>query len=78
LFVVENPLGSHNILLWTQHQALDFISLEVVELFLHDHHPVQILKSFFYLKKLNRGNKRVMLRKISDTRSNGYSLVYIP
>jgi uncharacterized membrane protein len=43
LLVVEHPLGSHNILLRTWHQALNFISLEVVELFLHGQHPVRIL-----------------------------------
>jgi hypothetical protein len=34
LLVAEHPLGSHNILLGTWHQAPNFISLEVVELFL--------------------------------------------
>jgi hypothetical protein len=35
LFVAEHPIDSYNILLCTWHQTLDFISLEVVELFLH-------------------------------------------
>jgi hypothetical protein len=65
LFVVEHPLGSHNVLLWTWHQALDFIPFEVVELFLHGQNPVQILQGLFYPEMLNRRDKRVMLTKIS-------------
>jgi hypothetical protein len=52
-------------LLWTWHQAPDFISFEVVELFLHGQHPVRILQGFFYPERLNRKNKRVMLTKNS-------------
>jgi hypothetical protein len=65
LLVVEHPLGSHNILLRTWHQAPHFISLEVVEFFLHGQHSVWILQGFFYPERLNRRNKRVMLTKIS-------------
>jgi hypothetical protein len=54
-------------LLWTWHQAPDFISLEVVELFLHGQHPVRILQGLFYPERLNRRYKRVMLTKISLT-----------
>jgi hypothetical protein len=66
-FVVEHPLGSHSILLWAWHQAPDLISLEVVELFQHGHHPVRILQSFFYPERLNRRNKGVVFTKISNT-----------
>jgi hypothetical protein len=45
------------------HQALEFISLEVVELFLHGHHPIKILPGFFYPKRFNRRNKGVVLKK---------------
>jgi hypothetical protein len=65
LLVAEHPLGSHNILLWTWHQAPDFISFEVVELFLHGQHPVRIPQGLFYPERLNRRNKQVMLTKIS-------------
>jgi hypothetical protein len=64
LLVAEHPFSSHNVLLWTWHQAPDFVSLEVVELFLHGQHPVRILQGFFYPERLNRRNKRVMLTKI--------------
>jgi hypothetical protein len=37
----------------------------VIEFFLHGQHPVQILQGFFYPKRLNRRNKRVMFTKIS-------------
>jgi hypothetical protein len=47
------------------HEAPNFISLEVVELFLHGQHPVWILQGFFYPERLNRRNKQVMLTKIS-------------
>jgi hypothetical protein len=49
------------------HQATYFISLEVVELFLHDHHPIWIMQDFFYLERLNRRNKGVVLIKNSNT-----------
>jgi hypothetical protein len=65
LLVAEHPLGSHNVLLWTWHQAPDFIPFEVVELFLHGQHPVWILQGLFYPERLNRRDKRVMLTKIS-------------
>jgi hypothetical protein len=74
LLVVERPLGSHNIFLWACHQASDFISLEVVELFLHGHHLIRILQHFFYPERLNRRDNRVVLTKISNTRSSHYSL----
>src|SRR5690242_3427278 len=48
------------------------IPSEVVELFLHCHHPIRILKCFLYPVWLNRGNKRVMLTKMCNTRSSGY------
>ena len=50
---------------------------EVVELLLHRHHPIQILKCFIYPVWLNRGNKRVMFTKMSNTRSSGYPLMNI-
>jgi hypothetical protein len=65
LLVAEHPLGAHNVLLWTWYQAPNFISIEVVELFLHGQHPVRILQGFFYPERLNRRDKRVMLTKIS-------------
>jgi hypothetical protein len=42
LFVAKHPLGSQNVLLGTRHQCPNFISLEVIELFLHGQHPVRI------------------------------------
>src|SRR5688572_15643377 len=50
---------------------------EVVELLLHRHHPIQILKCFLYLVWLNRGNKRVMLTKMCNTRSSSYPLMNV-
>jgi hypothetical protein len=67
LLVVEYPLGSHNVLLRTWHQALYFIFLEVIELFLHGQHLVRILQDFFYHERLNRRNKQIMLTKVSLT-----------
>jgi hypothetical protein len=60
-----------------RHKAPNFISLEIVELFLHGHHPVPILQSFFYPKRLNRRYKGVMFTKINDTTLSDYSLVDI-
>src|SRR5687767_2867534 len=53
------------------------IPSEVVELLLHRHHPIRILKCFLYSVWLNRGNKRVMFKKMSNTRSSGYPLLNI-
>ena len=53
------------------------ISSEVVELLLHRHHPIRILECFLYPVWLNRGNKRVMFTKMSNTRSSGYPLMNI-
>src|SRR5688572_19755238 len=53
------------------------IPREVVELLLHCQHPIRILKCFLYLVWLNRGNKRVMLTKMSNMRSSGYPLLNI-
>jgi hypothetical protein len=53
------------------------IPCEVVELLLHRHHPIRILKCFLYPVWLNRGNKRVMFTKMSNTRSSSYPLFNI-
>src|SRR6187455_3319322 len=50
---------------------------EVVELLLHRQHPIRILKCFLYPVWLNRGNKRVMLTKMCNTRSSSYPLVNV-
>jgi hypothetical protein len=50
---------------------------KVVELLLHRHHSIRILKCFLYLVWLNRGNKRVMFTKMSNTRSSSYPLLNI-
>jgi hypothetical protein len=48
------------------------IPCEVVELLLHRQHSIRIFKCVFYPVWLNRGDKRVMFTKISNTRSSGY------
>src|SRR5688572_19545985 len=53
------------------------VPCEVVELFLHRHHPIRILKRFLYPVWLNRGDKRVMLTKMCNTRSSSYPLMNI-
>jgi hypothetical protein len=42
LLVVEYPLGTYNILLWSLNQRSHFIALEVVQLFLYSYHPIRI------------------------------------
>src|SRR5688572_7684694 len=51
------------------------IPREVVEFLLHCQHPIRILKCFLYPVWLNRGNKRVMFTKVSNTRSSSYPLM---
>src|SRR5690349_22150774 len=53
------------------------IPSEVVELLLHRHHPIRILECFLYPVWLNRGNKRVMLTKMCNTRSSSYPLMNV-
>src|SRR5688572_11175903 len=53
------------------------VSREIVELLLHCHHPIRILKCFLYPVWLNRGNKRVMFTKMCNTRSSGYPLMNV-
>src|SRR5688572_20742622 len=53
------------------------IPSEIVELLLHSHHPIRILECFFYPVWLNRGNKRVMLTKMCNTRSSSYPLMNV-
>jgi hypothetical protein len=40
LLIAEYPFGIHNILLWSFNQRSHFIALEVVQFFLHSHHPI--------------------------------------
>jgi hypothetical protein len=53
------------------------IPREVVEFLLHCQHPIRIFKCILYPVWLNRGNKRVMFTKMSNTRSSGYPLMNI-
>src|SRR5690242_15209780 len=53
------------------------ISSEIVELLLHRHHPIRILKCFLYPVWLNRGNKRVMFTKMCNPRSSSYPLMNV-
>src|SRR5688500_5099620 len=53
------------------------IPSEVVELLLHCHHPIRILECFLYPVWLSRGNKRVMLTKMCNTRSSSYPLMNV-
>jgi hypothetical protein len=53
------------------------IPREVVELLLHCHHPIRISKCILYSVWLNRGHKRVMFTKMSNSRSSGYPLVNV-
>ena len=53
------------------------IPREVVELLLHCQHPIRIFKCILYPVWLNRGNKRVMFTKMSDSRPSSYPLMNI-
>src|SRR6185503_7943306 len=64
LFVAEDPLSTNDILiLRTFFKNLNFIAGEVVDLFLHGHHPIRVLKSFIYICGFQARNKRVMFTK---------------
>jgi hypothetical protein len=57
LLIAEHPLDYHNILLRSFNQRPHFISLEVVQLFMHGHHPIRIMKYIFYFERLKRRDK---------------------
>jgi hypothetical protein len=54
------------------------IPREVVELLLHCHYPVRISKCTLNPVWFNRGHKRVMFTKMSNSRSSGYHLCMSP
>jgi hypothetical protein len=76
LLVTEDPLDSYNILVRTKYKISNLIPLEL-ELFLYYHHPIEIPQCIFYLQRLKRRYKRVVFTKICNTRTSGYSLVYV-
>src|SRR5688572_14981385 len=53
------------------------IPREVVEFLLHCQHPIRISKCILHPVCLNRGHKRVMFTKMSNSRSSSYPLVDI-
>jgi hypothetical protein len=53
------------------------IPREVVELLLHRQHPIRIFKCVLYPVWLNRGDKRVMFTKTSNSRLSSYPLMDI-
>ena len=64
LFVAEEPLGANDVLaLRTLFKNPNLIAGEVVELFLHCHHPIRVLKSLIYICGFQARNKRVMFTK---------------
>jgi hypothetical protein len=75
LLVAEYPLGSYNILIRTWNLMPYLIPREVVEFLLHRQHPIQIFKCILNPVWLNRGDKRVMFTKMSDSRSSSYPLM---
>ena len=75
LFVAEDTLSANVVLvLRTILKNPNFIASEVVELFLYDHHPIRVLKSFFYICGFQARNKRVMFTKrVILTSTSSYS-----
>jgi hypothetical protein len=53
------------------------IPCEVVELLLHSQHPFRISLCILHPVWLNRGHKRIMFTKMSDSRSSSYPLMNI-
>jgi hypothetical protein len=51
------------------------IPREVVEFLLHCHHPIRISQCILNPIWLNRGHKRAMFTKISNSRSSSYPLM---
>jgi hypothetical protein len=64
LLVPKNLFGVDQILLWSWYQLPNFISLEVVQLFLHGNNLIRVLKSLFHTKRFQRGGKRVECTKV--------------
>jgi hypothetical protein len=64
LLVAENSLGANDIGIRSFNQSPNLISLKVVQLFLHSHHPIFILKCLLNLYWFYRRNEGVILTKI--------------
>jgi hypothetical protein len=66
LLVSKGPFGANEVCIWPFHQLPHLISFKVVQLLLHSHHPIQILKSLFYLggsrEETNEQNVQKFLR----------------
>src|SRR6185437_12166239 len=64
LLVSEDPLSADDVLVfWRSFEDPNFIAAEVVQFFLHGHHPIRVLKHFLYASGFNTRNKRVMFTK---------------
>src|SRR6185437_2641366 len=64
LLVSEDPLSADDVLVFRRSfEDPNFIADEVVQFFLHDHHPIRVLKRFLYASGFNTRNKRVMFTK---------------
>ena len=77
LLVAEDPLGADDILVGSLHQCPYLVASEVIQLLLHSHHPIRITKCIFNPGWFQRRDKRIVLTKVSDTRTSSYPLSYV-
>ena len=64
LLVSKNPLSADDVLVFRRSfEDPNFIAGEVVQFFLHGHHPIRVLKCFLYASGFNTRNKRVIFAK---------------
>src|SRR6185503_9983748 len=64
LFVAEDPLCANDVLVLRMFfKKPNFIAGEVIELSLHGHHLIRVLKSLIYICEFQARNKRVMFTK---------------
>src|SRR6185295_1863518 len=75
LLVSKDPLGADDVLVFRRSfEDPNFIAGEVVQLILHGHHPIRVLKRFLYASGFNTRNKRVIFAKRSMFIASSYSL----
>src|SRR3954464_12658024 len=76
LLIAKNPFGANNVVLRgirSFNKRPNFVSLELMKLFHHSHHPIRILHCFIELGGFYHGNKRKTSTEVSQTSTRASS-----
>src|SRR3954470_17832008 len=76
LLIAKNPFGANNVVLRgirSFNKRPNFVSLELMKLFHHSHHPIWILHCFIELGWFYHGKKRKASIEVSQTSTRSSS-----